>query len=62
MNYKEILDAYWPVIEDCIEIQKHYAGKLDGEPKIAPNVSGRMIESLVKARKKYPLKREIVEE
>ncbi len=61
MNYKDILDTYWPVIESCMEIQDHYAGKKDGIQKIAPDVSGKMIDELIKARKAYPLKREIVE-
>jgi len=60
MNYKEILDTYWPVIEACVEIQEHYAGKNDGVQKIAPDVSGVMIDRLIKARKALPLKREIV--
>ena len=59
MNYKDILDAYWPVIEACIDVQKHYAGELDGVKKIAPDVSGKMIEELIKARKAYPIKREV---
>ena len=62
MNYKDILDAYWPVIEACIDIQGHYSGKIDGVMKIAPDVSGKMIEELIKARTAFPLKREIVEE
>jgi len=61
MNYEAILNAYWPVIEQAIEVQKHYNGKLDGVPKICPDVTGEMIKALVKARLKYPLTRTVEE-
>ena len=64
MIESEILDAYWPVIEKCIEIQVYYAGKADqkyyknGEPAqlICPDITGEMIEALIKARKSHPIK------
>lgn len=52
MNYEAILNAYWPVIEKAIEVQKHYRNK------ICPDVTGEMIKELLKARSKYPIIRE----
>ena len=57
MNYEQILNAYWPVIEAAIEVQKHYNGRLDGVPKICPDVTAKMIKELIKARSKYPIER-----
>lgn len=58
---RQILDIYWPVIEKAIEVQAHYNGKDDGVPKICPDVTGEMIEELIKARKACPVKRELKE-
>ena len=55
-----ILDTYWPVIEKAIEVQAYYNGRKDGVVKICPNITGEMIEELIKARKALPLKREVV--
>ena len=55
-----ILDTYWPVIEKAIEVQAYYNGRKDGVIKICPNITGEMIEELIKARKALPLKREVV--
>ena len=55
-----ILDTYWPVIEKAIEVQAYYSGRKDGVVKICPNITGEMIEELIKARKALPLKREVV--
>lgn len=60
LDYKEILDAYWPVIEKAIEVQAHYNGVDDGVVKVCPDVTGQMIQELIKARKAFPLKREFV--
>jgi len=54
-----ILDTYWPVIEKAIEVQAYYNGRKDGVVKICPNITGEMIEELIKARKALPLKREV---
>lgn len=59
-DYKLILDTYWPVIEKAIEVQAYYNGRKDGVVKICPNITGEMIEELIKARKALPLKREVV--
>ena len=55
-----ILDTYWPVIEKAIEVQAYYNGRKDGVVKVCPNITGEMIEELIKARKALPLKREVV--
>ena len=55
-----ILDTYWPVIEKAIEVQAYYNGRKDGVVKICPNITGEMIEELIKARKALPLKREVI--
>ena len=54
-----ILDTYWPVIEKAIEVQAYYNGRKDGVVKICPNITGEMIEELIKARKALPLNREV---
>jgi hypothetical protein len=65
MDYKLILDVYWPVIEACIDIQADYAGKLNNKhkdkPRVAPDSVGYMVNTLIKARKQIPLKREIIQ-
>jgi len=58
---EEILNTYWPVIEKAIEVQAYYNGRAIGQDaKIAPNVTGELIEALVKARVACPVKREEV--
>jgi hypothetical protein len=60
LDYKILLDNYWPVIEACIEIQKDYLGKSDKYTKgmrICPDSVGDMIKELVIARKRHPIKR-----
>lgn len=59
-DHKKILDTYWPVIEAAIEVQAYYNGRRDGVVKICPDVTGKMIEELIKARKALPVKREMV--
>lgn len=59
-DHKFILDTYWPVIEKAIEVQAYYNGRKDGVVKICPNITGEMIEELIKARKACPVKREVV--
>jgi len=60
----EILNTYWPVIEKAIEVQAFYNGTKDGvkigTAKICPDVTGELIEELVKARLKCPVKREVI--
>lgn len=53
MNEADILNIYWPVIEAAIKVQEHYT-----KPIICPDVTGKMIEALIKARKACPVKRE----
>jgi len=67
-DYEAILNEYWNVIEACLEIQKDYAGKsvftrpdLRGKIRICPDSVGNMLNQLTKARKKFPIKRELVE-
>lgn len=60
LDYKILLDAYWPVIEACIEMQKDYLGKSDKYTKgyrICPDSVGEVINQLIHARKKHPIKR-----
>jgi hypothetical protein len=65
MDYKVVLDVYWPVIEACIDIQADYLGKLPNKyfekPRVAPDSVGKMVNALIQARKQLPLKREIVQ-
>ncbi len=56
-DYQIILDQYWGVIEACIEMQDDYLGKKDKPPRIAPDSVGKVIDELIKARKRYPIKR-----
>ncbi len=56
-DYKKFLDAYFPLIESCIEVQAWYLGRLDGTPKIAPDVVGKMIDNLIKARQTINIQR-----
>jgi hypothetical protein len=56
-DYKIILDQYWNVIEACIEMQADYLGKAEKPARIAPDSVGKVIEELIKARKRYPIKR-----
>jgi len=62
MNEGEILNAYWDVIEACIEMQKDYLGKSEiykSAPRIAPDSVGDVINKLTKARKKFPIERKV---
>jgi len=65
LDYEKILNIYWPVIEACQEIQADYLGKLPNKhkdkPRIAPDSVGHMINMLIQARLKMPIKREIVQ-
>ena len=58
-DYKAILDTYWPVIEKAIEVQGYYNGNKDGVQKICSDITGEMINALIKARKACPIKREV---
>lgn len=59
IDYKAILDNYWPVIEEAIKVQDHYAGspKTGVAPKICPDATGKLIETLIKCRLNMPIKR-----
>ena len=73
LDYQKIINIYWPVIEAAIEVQKDYAGgkkivrengiekEIEKPARIAPNSVGYLIETLIRARLKMPIKREIVE-
>lgn len=56
-DYRIILDQYWNVIEACIEMQDDYLGKCDKPARIARDSVGKVIDELVKARKRFPIKR-----
>lgn len=56
-DYQIILDQYWNVIEACIEMQADYLGKKDKPARIAPDSVGKVIDELIKARKRYPIER-----
>jgi hypothetical protein len=59
-DYRVILDQYWEVIEACIEMQKDYAGTSEKYTKghrICPDSVGDVIEKLIQARKRFPIKR-----
>jgi len=59
-DYKLILDTYWPVIEQAIEVRKHYMGENKGEPlKVCSDVVGSLITELNKATSQLNIKREI---
>jgi len=60
MNSDQILDTYWPVIEEAIKLQAWYNGKADGVVKIAPDSITPLMQELIKARKAMPIKRELV--
>ena len=63
-SFENILNVYWPVIEKAIEVQAYYNGTKGGAnigtAKICPDVTGEMIEALVKARIQCPIKREVI--
>jgi len=59
---ERILDTYWPVIEKAIEVQKYYAGKVNGTPRVCSDPVGALINELIEARKACPVKRILVEE
>jgi hypothetical protein len=52
MSEDDILNIYWPVIEEAINVQEYY------KTRICPDVTGKMLEELTKARKACPVKRE----
>lgn len=61
MDEKQILDTYWPVIEEVIELQAFYNGTKDRVPKIAPDSILPLMKALIKARKEMPVKRTVEE-
>lgn len=58
MDERQILNLYWPVIEQARNVAAFYTGKDDGVMKICPDVVGPLIEELNKAQKECFIVRE----
>ena len=62
MDYKNIIDHYYPVIHYARKVQKYYLGKLGSPARIAPDCVGEMISALIAADTKCGVSRDLTEE
>jgi len=54
LNFKNVWDAYYPVIASCRQLRKHYAGdNKHKQPLVMPDPAGRVMISLRAAELQY---------
>ena len=56
---EDVIDAYYPVLEQIESVQKWYNGGLDGTPKICPDITADLISKFIKARQSFNIIRKV---